>query len=249
MPRRLRDSTGGFAYHVLNRAVGRGKLFDNEADFLAMERVIERTHKRLPIRIISYCLMPNHWHLVLWPKQDDELSEFMRLMTVTHTQRRHAHHHTAGTGPLYQGRFKSFPIQQDGHFLTVCRYVERNAVRANLAKSARSWPWCGPAKRAVGQPPAWLSPIEQWPVQPPSDWEAWVDRPETIAELKALRMCVKRGRPYGDERWEERTAKQLGLESSRRPRGRQRLRSSETPESFDTMAPFDRTAPFDPTDL
>ena len=138
---------GGLAYHVLNRAVGRSQLFDDDADYLAMERVIEHTHKRLPIRIISYCLMSNHWHLVLWPIQDDELSEFMQLMTVTHTQRRHAHHHTAGTGPLYQGRFKSFPIQQDGHFLTVCRYVERNALRANLVKSARNWPWCSVAKR------------------------------------------------------------------------------------------------------
>jgi putative transposase len=223
MPRRLRVSTGGLAYHVLNRAVGHGQLFDDDADYLAMERVIERTYKRLPIRIISYCLMPNHWHLVLWPKEDGELSEFMRLMTVTHTQRWHAHHHSAGTGPLYQGRFKSFPIQQDEHFLTVCRYVERNALRANLVKSARSWPWCSPAKRALRQPPPWLMPIKQWPVHPPPDWKAWVNRAQTAAELDALRNCVKRGRPYGDERWEERTAKQLGLESTLRPRGRQRI--------------------------
>ena len=232
---------GGLAYHVLNRAVGRSQLFDDDADYLAMERVIEHTHKRLPIRIISYCLMSNHWHLVLWPIQDDELSEFMQAMTVTHTQRRHAHHHTAGTGPLYQGRFKSFPIQQDGHFLTVCRYVERNALRANLVKSARNWPWCSVAKRAVRQPPAWLLPIEQWPVQPPSDWESWVDRAETTAELESLRHRVKRGRPYGDERWEERTAKQLGLESSLRPRGRQWIRPSETPEPIVQMAHFDPT--------
>lgn len=223
MPRRLRVSTGGLVYHVLNRAVGRGRLFDDEPDYLAMERVIERTHQRLPIRVISYCLMPNHWHLVLWPREDGELSEFMRLMTVTHTQRWHAHHHTAGTGPLYQGRFKSFPIQQDGHFLTVCRYVERNALRANLVKSAQRWPWCSLAKRVARQRPSWLLPIRQWPVQAPSDWKAWVNRAETAAELEALRQCVKRGRPYGDERWEERTAKLLGLESTLRPRGRQRI--------------------------
>jgi putative transposase len=214
---------GGLAYHVLNRAVGRGRLFDDEADYLAMERVIERTHKQLPIRIISYCLMPNHWHLVLWPKKDAELSEFVRLMTVTHTQRWHAHHHSAGTGPLYQGRFKSFPIQQDGHFLTVCRYVERNALRANLIKSAQKWPWCSLAKRAGRQPLPWLLPVKQWPVQPSHDWKAWVNRSETAAELDALRTCLKRGRPYGDDRWQERTATQLGLESTLRPRGRQRL--------------------------
>src|SRR5277367_1455506 len=223
MPRRLRFSTGGLAYHVLNRAVGRGQIFEDEPDYLAMERIIERTHKRLPTRIVSYCLMPNHWHLVLWPKEDGELSEFMRLLTVTHTQRWHAHHHSAGTGPLYQGRFKSFPIQQDGHFLTVCRYVERNALRANLVKSARRWRWCSLAKRELRQPPPWLLSLKQWPAQPPSDWKAWVNRAETRAELQALRLCVKRGRPYGDDQWEERMARQLGLESTLRPRGRQSI--------------------------
>src|SRR5277367_5359658 len=223
MPRRLRLSTGGLAYHVLNRAVGRGQIFEDEADYLAMERVIERTHKRLPTRIVSYCLMPNHWHLVLWPKEDGQLSEFMRLLTVTHTQRWHAHHHTSGTGPLYQGRFKSFPIQQDDHFLTVCRYVERNAVRAKLVKSAQDWPWCSPGKRAGRQSPLWLLSLKHWPVRPQSGWMRHVNRADTTAELLAMRTCVRRGRPYGDERWEKRTAKQLGLESTLRPHGRQRL--------------------------
>jgi len=206
---------------VLNRAVGRGRLFDEEQDYLAMERGIERAHKQLPMRIVSYCLMPNHWHLVLWPQEDGELSEFMRLLTVRHTQRWHAHQHTAGTGPLYQGRFKSFPIQQDAHFLTVCRYVERNALRAKLVKSASAWPWSSLAKRAGKSAPPWLLAINQWPVDPPADWMAWVNRAETAAELEALHVCAKRGRPYGDERWERRTAKRLALESTLRPRGRQ----------------------------
>ena len=225
MPRRLRVSTGGLAYHVLNRAVGRGRLFEGDADYLAMERVMQRTHERLPIRIASYCLMPNHWHFVVWPREDGELSEFMRLLTVTHTQRWHAHHHTAGTGPLYQGRFKSFPIQEDEHFLTVCRYVERNAVRANLVKSARHWPWGSLAKRGSKQPPPWVLAVKQWPVDVPSDWPGWVNRAETSKELDAIRLCVKRGRPYGEQRWQERTAGRLGLESTLRPRGRQRVHS------------------------
>ncbi len=223
MPRRLRVATGGLAYHVLNRAAGRGLLFDDEPDYLAMERVIERTHELLPIRIVSYCLMPTHWHLVLWPREDGELSEFMRLLTVTHTQRWHAHRHSAGTGPVYQGRFKSFPIQQDGHFLAVCRYVERNAVRANLVRSARRWPWCSLARRAASGRTPWLLPLRKWPVPPPSDWQALVNRAESEAELEALQQCMKRGRPYGDERWQKRTAKQLGLQSTLRPRGRQRI--------------------------
>ena len=98
MLRRPQESTGGIAYHVLNRAVGRGTLFNDEDDYLTMLRVIQRTFDLLPMRIVSYSLMPNHWHLVLWPRKDGELSEFMRLLTVTHTQRWHAHTIPPGPG-------------------------------------------------------------------------------------------------------------------------------------------------------
>ncbi len=141
MPRRLRESTGGIVYHVLNRAVGRKTLFRKDGDYLAFEKVLEQTVERTSSRLLSYCVMPNHWHLLWWPREDGELSEVMRWLSVTHTQRWHAHHHTAGTGPIYQGRFKSFPIQSDEHFLTVARYVERNALRANLVTRAQDWRW------------------------------------------------------------------------------------------------------------
>src|SRR5882757_1619121 len=112
MPRRHRNAPGGIVYHVLNRGNGRAPIFENEGDYAAFERVLEEALAREPVRLLAYCLMPNHWHLVLWPREDGQLSEFMRLLTVTHTQRWHAHHHAIGTGPLYQGRFKSFPIQR-----------------------------------------------------------------------------------------------------------------------------------------
>src|SRR6202048_151807 len=126
MPRRLRHAVGGYVYHVLNRAVGRFKVFPKATDFDAFVRVLAEAHDWTPMRLLAYCVMSNHWHLVLWPRKDGELSEFMRWLTVTHTQRWHACHHTQGTGPLYQGRFKAFPIAEDDHLLTVMRYVERN---------------------------------------------------------------------------------------------------------------------------
>ena len=128
MPRRPRIATGGLVYHVLNRRVGRLPLFETDRDYAAFERVLEAAIARTGIRLLAYCVMPNHWHLLLWPRGDDALSETLRWLTVTHTQRWHAAHRTAGTGSLYQGRFKSFPVQTDAHFLTVARYVERNAL-------------------------------------------------------------------------------------------------------------------------
>jgi putative transposase len=74
MPRRPRHSLGGMLFHVLNRAVGRGRIFHTQADYAAFEKVIEQVHRRLPTRLLSYCLIPNHWHLFFWPREDCELS-------------------------------------------------------------------------------------------------------------------------------------------------------------------------------
>jgi putative transposase len=225
MPRRPRIAVGGIPFHVLNRAVGRGWLFEKDVDFEAFVRVIEQVHRRLPVRILSYCLMSNHWHLVLWPREDGELSEFMRLLTVTHTQRWHAHHHTAGTGPLYQGRFKSFPIQRDEHLLAVCRYVERNPLRARLVERAEQWRWSSLGVRtSAAETPAWLMDMGQWPVEAPARWVTHVNRPQTAAEEAAVRESIRRGRPFGEAKWQRRTAIRLALESSLRPRGRPRVR-------------------------
>ena len=163
--------------------------------------------------------MPNHWHLLLWPRKDGDLSDVLRWITVTHTQRWHAHHHTAGTGPVYQGRFKSFPVQNDAHFLTVARYVERNALRAKLVTRAEDWQWSSRWRREQPDPKftSWLS---DWPMERPKDWMARVNRAHSVSELESLRVSVQRGRPFGDDDWVRRVAKRFGMESTLRPRGR-----------------------------
>src|SRR5262249_40908331 len=154
---------------------------------------------------------PNHWHFVLWPRHDGELTAFLRWLTHTHTQRWHAHYHTAGTGHLYQGRFKSFPIQEDDHLLTVLRYVERNALRAGLVERAEDWRWSSLAARL--QPgAAGASLLSEGPVPLPADWLGWVNRPQTEAELRAVREAVARGSPFGGAAWQQRVARRLGLE-------------------------------------
>ena len=217
MPRRPRLAAGDLAYHVLNRRVGRLPLFEKPGDYEAFEQVLAEAVAHRRLRIAAYCLMPNHWHLLLWPRHDGELSEAMRWITGTHTQRWHAHRHTAGTGPVYQGRFKSFPVQTEEHFLTVARYVERNALRAKLVDRPEDWRWGSLWRRGQADPAqvAWLS---AWPVERPRDWVVRTNRPQTAVELEALRLCVQRGRPFGEESWV--MSKRLGLDSTLRPRGR-----------------------------
>jgi putative transposase len=206
-------------YHALNRAIAQATLFREDGDYWAFERVLEQAHERVAVRILAYCIMPNHWHLVLWPRADADLSEFMRWLTLTHTQRWHAHHGTSGSGHLYQGRYKSFPVESDSHFLMVCRYVERNALRARLVSRAEDWRWGSLWRRErakAADPWLWC----RWPVTRPPDWLEIVNQPQTNRELEALRLCLARGRPYGSPMWTKRTARRLGLESSLRPRGR-----------------------------
>jgi putative transposase len=219
MPRRIREATGGYAYHVLNRAVGRARIFGKHRDFEAFEEVIAQAKEWLPMRVLAWCVMPNHWHFVLWPEGDGDLSEFMRWLTVTHTQRWHAAHRTSGTGPLYQGRFKSFPIQEDDHLLTVLRYVERNPLRAKIVEEVEAWRWSSLWHRVHGDQAGLL---DDGPLPLPRRWRQHVQRSQTEAELEALRRSVVRGAPFGDSSWRERTAKKLSLQSTLRPRGRPR---------------------------
>jgi len=218
MGRPLRAAAGGIIYHVLNRANGRQVMFDKPQDYQVWENVLMEAQIQVPVRILAYCVMPNHWHLVLWPRHDGDLSRFMAWLTLTHTQRWHAQHQSVGSGHLYQGRFKSFPIQTDEHFLTVCRYVERNALRAKLVKRAENWQWSSLWCRIQGPKQSqWLA---DWPVTRPRQWVKWVNEPQTETELEAIRQCVQRGRPFGRESWVQRMTRRLNLESTLRPRGR-----------------------------
>ena len=226
MPRRLRVASGGYVYHVLNRAAGRARIFRKTRDYEAMLEVIAQAKERLPMRVLGWCLMPNHWHFVLWPRGDGDLSEFMRWLTVTHTQRWHAAHRTAGTGPLYQGRFKSFPIQKDNHLWAVLRYVERNPLRANLVERLDQWRWSSFRRRTHGAP---AGLVGDGPLPLPRRWRRRVESPGTEAELAALQRSLSRGAPFGESSWQKQTAKRLDLQSTLRPRGRPRKAPSADP--------------------
>ena len=224
MARRKRVCLAGEVFHVLNRAGARLTIFEKPADYDAFLPVLNETWQIVPLPVFAMVAMPNHWHFVVRPTQDDQVSDFFRRLTVMHTMRYHARYKTGGTGHLYQGRFKSFPIQRDEHLLTVMRYVERNPVRANFVDLAEEWQWGSAyARQQSADKSPWLAP----PIDPPlpRQWRSWVNKAETDAELKSLRACIQRGLPFGDDRWIKSSTVRLGLESTTRPRGRPRKES------------------------
>jgi putative transposase len=141
MPRTARVAPGGLVYHVLNRSVGKMRPFGKGADFEAFQRAMIEAHQRHPIRILSFCVLSNHWHVVVWPEEDGQLTAFFRWLAHTHAMRWRVSHRTVGSRHLYQGRFKSFRVQSDEHLLSVLRYVERNPLAAGLVTRAEQWRW------------------------------------------------------------------------------------------------------------
>ena len=209
MPRQARHAPGEIIYHVLNRAAGRRELFGKRDDYAAFIRLFHDAVEDSGMRVCGFCLMPNHWHLLLWPRVDGELARFMQKLTITHVRRWLEHRHRVGYGSVYQGRYKSFPVQDDAHFSTVARYVERNPVRAHLAPRAQQWPWSSAGQQAAEDCP--LVPIAPWPTPRRKDWIEWVNQPQTPAEEAALRYCLQKGRPYGSELWTGKTEARLSM--------------------------------------
>jgi putative transposase len=217
MARPKRTAPGGYCYHVLNRGNARQQVFHKDADYTAFIRLFDEAHHRCPMRVLAWCLMPNHFHLVLWPQADGDLSRWMQWLLSTHVRRYHEHYRTSGH--VWQGRFKAFPIQEGDHLLTVLRYVERNPLRAGLVSRVDGWLWS--SLKTFNQPerPPWSS---DGPVPRGRNWLDHVAQPQTDMELLALRRCVDRGCPYGGELWQRHTVAALGLETTLRPRGRPR---------------------------
>jgi putative transposase len=216
MSRPLRVDVGGYLYHTLNRASARATLFEDLDDYQQFELVLHEAQARTGMRILAYCLMPDHWHLVLWPEADGGLGRFITWLTLTHTQRWHAKRGSAGVGHLYQGRYKSFLVQADEHLLPVCRYVERNPLRAGLVGRPEEWRWSSLWRREyLGS-----ELLSDWPFACPNDWLQFVKRPEPAVELQTLRASAQRGRPFGTAIWVEEMVRRFDLRSTMRPRGR-----------------------------
>ena len=207
----------GIPHHVLNRACRRSVLFAHAEDYRLFVSVLGEAKTRFAMRVLAYAVMPNHWHLILWPEEDLQLSRFMHWLTLTHTQRWHTRHATTGTGPLYQGRYKAIPVQSDEHLLTAIRYVERNPVRAGLVDAAQNWQWSSAWERCndCGTPLLDVSPVAM-----PDDWMSFVNEGQNQIHLGAVRDAVRLGTPLGDSGWTRIAGTAFGLRRTFRPQGR-----------------------------
>ena len=219
MPRIIRTDVGGEVYHILNRANARVQIFDNDQDYQIFESILKDAVEKFDMGLLSYCIMPNHWHLVLHPKQDGDLARFMGWLSNTHTRRWHTSKGTIGEGHLYQGRYKSFICQKDDYFLTLVRYVEQNAKKAGLCRLAEDWQWSSIYRREKGSAKQ-KEILSEWPIGIPKNYLLLVNQDQNINEEEAIENSITKGNPYGDIDWVKKIAKIFGLEQTLRRVGR-----------------------------
>lgn len=219
MGRAPRVDERNLAYHVLNRANNRATIFSNPDEYLHFEGLLEDAVKRFNMRVLAYILMPNHWHLILYPRGDGDVSLFMQWLTLTHTQQYHAWKKTIGHGHIYQGRYKSFLIEKDEYLWAAIKYVERNPVRARLVRRVEQWRWGSGYRRLDGskKQKKILSPT---PVDLPPNYRVWVNEPDKDDDLTNLRVSTAKGKPFGTMGWTERIVERFGLKATMRAGGR-----------------------------
>jgi putative transposase len=230
MPRRPRPPAAGLVFHVFNRAIQSSLLFGQAADYDGFLALMQEACDRVPMRLLAYALMPNHWHLVAWPPGDGTLSAFVKWLSETHARHWRDGTDTRGEGALYQGRFKATAVQCDDHLLRVLRYVERNPLRARLVARAENWRWSSAAHCAGAEVSRPI--LEPWPVDRPDDWVELLNLPEPPIVLREVRTAVRRSRAYGTDEWQ---IARLGIRYPGRAPGRPARRISQPTDNDNSV--------------
>jgi putative transposase len=215
MPRTSRAVIAGNCYHLYNRGNNRMRLFHQRADYIAFLWLLAESFDEIDVPLLAACVMPNHVHLVLRPRRDDDLARWAHWLFTTHARRYHKKFGTSGR--VWQGRYKASLAQADSHMLILLRYVERNALRANLVRRAEDWEWSSLHWRMRSTSPIAVAPS---PVPLPSAWTEFVNEAQTPDEVASIRNAIDRQAPYGDTLWCIERARELGLEQSLAPLGR-----------------------------
>jgi putative transposase len=221
MGRAPRNSQGGYVYHVIGRGLKPKPMFRSLEDYQDFDSILARAVDRFEPRLLSYCVLPKHWHLVLTPRKDGDLSKFMAWLTTTHSARWHTKPKRSDSGGLYERRFRSFPVQDNAQLLDVLRFVESHPLRSGLVETLGAWPWLSSTRRVQESVETWPL-LSSPPVPFPADWNKQLTQEIPAETIERVCHCIQRGCPYGSADWVQKTAVRLGIESTIRTRGRPR---------------------------
>jgi putative transposase len=221
MPRQARVAVKDVIYHVINRANGRLQIFNTDKDYQLFETLLEEAKELTGMRILAYCIMPNHWHLILYPQTDTCMGEFMGWLTTTHVRQHRTKTRTIGHGHLYQDRYKSFPVETNEYCTTLIRYVEQNPLRAHLVTRAEDWQWSSLWRREQGseKQKKLLAPL---PIELPTNYLQSVNDILSEEQVTSIRHFVNKGKPYGTDEWIDTMVDMFNMNHTVRGAGRPR---------------------------
>ena len=197
MPRRRMAGCGGFVFHAMNRSAKQLTLFDGAADYQLFFQVLKEAQHKCPIRLLEYCLMPNHFHLLLWPEADKQLSSYMRWVAGVHAQRWRRSRGTIGKGAVYQGRFKWVAVQDARHYGIARRYIWQNPVRARLVEQPQQWPWSSASDILLPVRPH----LADGPLLDEQSRAAAIAQTLPTADEAEMRDALRRNQPFGTPSW------------------------------------------------
>lgn len=221
MTRKPRIDVGQEIYHVLNRSVAKQHIFKTPEDYKLFEDVLTETVEITETKLLAYCVMSNHWHIVLQTRNDGDLSTFMKRLSAVHTQRYRSITKTIGQGPVYQGRYKSFIVDQDNHLLSLLSYVERNPLAANLVKNPLDYRYSSLYRRYKGTSKE-KEILANWPMEEPEDYLSIIKKPLSNTETEKLERSLQKEVPFGDEAYVLHNAKKFKISNILRGKGRPR---------------------------
>lgn len=217
MPRIARGLADNQIYHIINRGNRRESVYHDKYDYERFLKLLFDSKEKYNIKIYAYCLMPNHFHLVIYTKYSESLSKAMHWISSSYV--RYYNKRYKISGHLWQGRYKSFIVQKESYLLTLLKYVEVNPKRAKIVKRCEDYKYSSAYNR--------INNIEDElinipPIDLPVNWDKYINDEESKIDIDYIRNSIERQSPLGEELWQVNIAKKYGLESTLNSRGRPR---------------------------
>ena len=214
MARMARVVAAGVPHHVTQRGNRRQQVFFSDDDYLAYRALLAQSCRDAGVAVWAYCLMPNHVHLIMVPRDEDGLRA--ALADAHRRYSRAVNFREGWRGYLWQGRFASFPMDEN-YLLACARYVELNPVRARLVARPRDWRWSSARAHLSGDDDKLVraAPL----LSRVDDWKAFLGEGLDGVAREAIRSAERTGRPLGGEGFVRRLEKRLERPLARRKPG------------------------------
>ncbi|MEW6536710.1 MAG: transposase [Candidatus Auribacterota bacterium] len=206
-----------YPHHIVQRGNNRQAIFEDDQDRQEYLALVQRYKQDTECKVLSYCLMDNHVHLLIIPLKAESLSKFMQKVALKYTQ--YANDKYKRSGRLWECRFFSSPVETDTYLLAVCRYIERNAVRAGVVGQPEHYEWGSAKYRVSGKNPEFLDDIFPEYANR-EEYLEFLKLPPNSGQYEMISRSTSRGYPIGSMRFYEKVMKLTKRDLTKRPVGR-----------------------------